>query len=228
MCRARGESVANPSAEVLALFGAGGDKGHAGKVDFLDGLPLDPACLELDVMSPHHPKYYQGKIEIPHDCEDPVSLPFLRIRPGSRFEIALLLRDARASREVLEEAKKWLLEGLSEWGLGAKTSSGYGVFEVARAGEGERRAEPEKTSAVPAAPTQRRKFVATIDSFSREEDFLFLRPEGDAKPIRVSLQRALARRGWKVRDIDQLRREKIRLDVELDANGEVLCLFERK
>jgi flagellar motor switch/type III secretory pathway protein FliN len=138
------------------------------------------------------------------------------------------LRDARASREVLEEAKKWLLEGLSEWGLGAKTSSGYGVFEVARAGEGDRRAEPGKASAAAAAPAQRRKFVATIDSWLEKEDSLLLRPEGEAEVIPVPLQRALQRAGLSVHKLRQLREQKIRLDVELDANGEVRTLLKRK
>jgi tRNA C32,U32 (ribose-2'-O)-methylase TrmJ len=121
-----------------------------------------------------------------------------------------------------------LLEGLSEWGLGAKTSSGYGVFEVARAGEGERRAEPGKASAAAAAPAQRRKFVATIESLLDKEDSLFLRPEGEAEVIRVSLRRALQRADLSSHKLRRLREQKIRLDVELDANGEVLSLFERK
>ncbi len=128
MCRELGCSVEEPAPEVLELFGEGGDKGHAGAVDFLDGIPLKAACLELEVMSPHHPKYYQGESPIPHDCEDPVPLPFLRIAPGSQFEIALVLRDRRAPREHLQRALEYLEKGLQEWGLGAKTSSGYGVF----------------------------------------------------------------------------------------------------
>lgn len=127
MTRALGGSVEEPPREVLQLFGEGGDEGHAGLVDFLDGIPIEADCLEPEVMSPHHPSYYQGKEEVPHDGEDPVPLYFLRIKPASRFEIALVGRRG-ASRRDLEKAEECLLQSLREMGLGGKTSSGYGLF----------------------------------------------------------------------------------------------------
>jgi hypothetical protein len=61
-----------------------------------------------------------------------------------------------------------------------------------------------------------------------KEDSLLLRPEGEAEVIRVPLQRALQRAGLSVHKLRQLREQKIRLDVELDANGEVRTLLKRK
>lgn len=113
--------------DALLVFGAGGDKGRAGAIDFLDGIPLRASCLERDVMTPHHMKYYSGSSAVPHDCEDPNPVNFLRIGVGSGFEIALLARTA-GEKPLLDKAMGWLETGLAEFGLGAKTSSGYGVF----------------------------------------------------------------------------------------------------
>ena len=39
-----------------------------------------------------------------------------------------LVKFASREKESLEKAKSWLLQGLTELGIGAKTSSGYGFF----------------------------------------------------------------------------------------------------
>lgn len=122
------------SDQILDLFGEGGDEGHVGRVAFLEGIPLGDEkgqiCLETDVMTPHHASYYSGK-EAPHDCEGPNPLPFLCIPPGQRFEIGLIFTrggDQNGPTYWLSEAKRWLINGLSQMGLGAKTSSNYGIM----------------------------------------------------------------------------------------------------
>jgi CRISPR-associated protein Cmr6 len=141
-----------PDADTLRLFGEAGDKGHPGLVDFLDGVPVDAACLERDVMSPHHMEYYSGRESIPHDCESPIPVKFLRIRVGAQFEIALLARgrDDKEAGHDLDAAERYLLEGLAELGLGAKTNSGYGVF--ARV-EGQTASQPLARESAPAKVT---------------------------------------------------------------------------
>ncbi len=132
---ARGKNPPCPPTEVLDLFGEGGDKGHEGRVAFLDGIPMGneagEVCLDLDVMTPHHPDYYGERLKHPHDCEGPNPLLFLCIPPGQRFEVGLVFtRESssmgRGASHWLGEAQKWLLKGLGEMGLGAKTTSGYG------------------------------------------------------------------------------------------------------
>lgn len=231
MCRELGCSVEEPTPQVLELFGEGGDKGHAGIVDFLDGIPLEAACLEREVMSPHHPKYYQGESPIPHDCEDPVPLPFLRIAPGSQFEIALVLRDRRAPREHLQRALEYLEKGLQEWGLGAKTSSGYGVFGKPSPTSEARRESPrgqaaqvttasgQPTSA--AAVAEAKKFVATIKTCDRSKNQLVLVAEQSGETITVSLDQALQRSGRNLGQLRGLKQRNQKFAVELDAAGAV-------
>jgi CRISPR-associated protein Cmr6 len=134
LARAAAEREGADAQEVDRLFGtprpgARSEESEAGAVDFLDGIPLDDDLLELDIMTPHHSSYYSGSIKWPHDCEEPTPLPFLRIRRDKTFEIALVHRTGGAG-EDLARARHFLLSGLGELGLGAKTTSGYGRFEV--------------------------------------------------------------------------------------------------
>jgi CRISPR type III-B/RAMP module RAMP protein Cmr6 len=133
LARAAAEREGADAQELDRLFGtprpgARSEEAEAGAVDFCDGIPLDDDLLELDIMTPHHSDYYSGKNRWPHDCEGPTPLTFLRIRRDKTFEIALVCR-SEGSREALERARHYLLLGLEEMGLGAKTTSGYGRFK---------------------------------------------------------------------------------------------------
>lgn len=166
-----------PDPETLRLFGEGGDTGHAGVVDFLDGIPLDPACLELDVMSPHHPDYYAGRNPVPHDCEDPVPLPFLRIKLGAQFELALVV-GPNGSAADLSVAERLLRAGLSELGLGAKTSSGYGLFGEPQQAE----SKPAEVSADARAAQTSREVIAVVKSFDAQH-VIFVDSAGQVLPL---------------------------------------------
>ena len=130
MWREKDPSAEEPPDEVLDLFGDGGDKGHIGCVEFLDGIPVSrEALLELDVMTPHHAAYYAGQIGVPHDCEGPNPLKFPVIPAGRVFEVALVYtRGGSGAQAELDKAERYLVKGLEEMGLGAKTTSGYGRF----------------------------------------------------------------------------------------------------
>jgi CRISPR-associated protein Cmr6 len=129
------------------------DLGKTGKID---GLPLEVpplGKLELDVVTVHHKHYYAEPAEpkdVPHsherwqrwkrdhdawerewgtapDIEEPVPNVFPAVAPGHIFTFALApLRGADA--QIVETARTWLATGLSVFGLGAKTSAGYGWF----------------------------------------------------------------------------------------------------
>lgn len=121
------------------LFGTTDDSGH---IIFHDAW-IDPASLTgqpnsgivLDVMTPHHSDYYSGKtyeagekkgtLIPPTDFDDPTPITFLSV--AGHFHIAVSCDVAG------EEGQKWaklafdlLAEALREWGVGGKTSSGYG------------------------------------------------------------------------------------------------------
>jgi|GEM_PF-4179283 len=130
-----------PPPEVTELFGVGGNLGHIGLVDFLDGIPLSESdILTLEVMTVHHMKYYSGETLYPHDCEGPNPVVFPVIKPGVEFEVALLCTRPEFAKdvigltpqEVLDQAARYLCLGLQQMGLGAKTTSGFGRFTCLR------------------------------------------------------------------------------------------------
>jgi hypothetical protein len=115
----------------------------AGNVSFLPAYPVDlPAGtdingtktptlgkLELDVVTCHHRDYYDGKRPTATDTEAPVPVVFPAVAPGHVFTFAM--RKLRtASDEDLQRARTWLQTGLQAFGLGAKTSAGYGWFNT--------------------------------------------------------------------------------------------------
>lgn len=112
--------------EFRKLFGT---TGAAGCAVFFDAIPTRLPKLELDIMNPHYPKYYQGP-EPPTDWQSPIPVYFLTVAPGTEFRFAVGWRgplndNARRLRGL---AREWLIKGLTELGAGAKTSAGYGYF----------------------------------------------------------------------------------------------------
>lgn len=112
--------------KVKPLRDAFGSIGSAGKVIFFDAIPANPAKLklDLDVMNPHYSDYYRGGNIPPADYLNPVPVFFLAIAPGSEFLFAV------ASKQVglATQAETWLRAGLTKTGVGAKTTSGYGLW----------------------------------------------------------------------------------------------------
>lgn len=101
----------------------------AGRAVFFDAIPARVPRLELDVMNPHFPKYYQGEAP-PTDWQSPVPVYFLTVAPNTEFRFAVGWRGALddEGRRLRDLAKTWLVSGLTELGAGAKTSAGYGYF----------------------------------------------------------------------------------------------------
>ena len=122
-----------------------GDTENAGYVVFFDalyipgsGFKADPKnhdkneqVLYPDIITVHHQAYYQGdKNAAPADWDSPIPVPFLSAT-GS-YLLALTAPDLNEA-----EAKDWLTttfqilaNALSERGIGAKTSSGYGRMKI--------------------------------------------------------------------------------------------------
>ncbi|BCW95548.1 MAG: type III-B CRISPR module RAMP protein Cmr6 [Fimbriimonadales bacterium] len=118
-------------AAIDALFGFSRDRdAAAGAVVFYDAW-YDPASVEgkpfhRDVITVHHPAYYGGGTAAPTDFDDPTPVPFIVIKPGARF---LCVLDA-PDHGWAEFARKTLLWGLGNLGVGAKTNAGYGYLTV--------------------------------------------------------------------------------------------------
>ena len=143
------------------LFGANDDSGH---IIFYDAW-IDPASLTgqsdlglvLDVMTPHHGEYYSGKNHPPSDFDDPNPIQFLSV--SGTFQVAVSVDVAG------DEGLKWtqlaldlLREALAAWGVGGKTSSGYGrlVPPTAHPAGNAESYNPRKPSSKPATARYKR------------------------------------------------------------------------
>ncbi|MFB3764881.1 MAG: type III-B CRISPR module RAMP protein Cmr6 [Methanotrichaceae archaeon] len=100
---------------------------QVGGAIFFDATPLNPPDLDLDVMNPHYPDYYQKGLP-PADWQSPVPIYFLALKPGVRFAFAVGWRRPSDDRRLLSLGVGWLKAGLQELGVGAKTAAGYGYF----------------------------------------------------------------------------------------------------
>ena len=130
--RQQSEEVQKLADDFRAVFGT---TAAAGRAVFFDAIPAtDPKTktkpkLDLDVMNPHFPQYYQGKAP-PTDWQSPVPVYFLTVAPNTEFRFAVGWRGALddEGRRLRKLARDWLIAGLTELGAGAKTSAGYGYF----------------------------------------------------------------------------------------------------
>ncbi len=110
------------------LFGTTED---GGVITFHDAWLLPQSLdgsLRLDVMTPHHPNWQTGEAP-PTDFDSPNPVSFLSVT--GTFEVRLSWSGPAATPE--DRAEAWtelamqlLREALAEWGVGGKTSSGYG------------------------------------------------------------------------------------------------------
>ncbi len=111
------------------LFGTTDDSGciifHDGW--FVPDSEIEP--LKLDVMTPHHPKWLDGSVP-PTDFDSPNPVPFLSV--AGQFHVAVSWRGPAGdkSRNRTELALSLVADALNSWGVGGKTTSGYGRLAV--------------------------------------------------------------------------------------------------
>lgn len=115
-------------ADLNRLFGT---LDQAGSVIFFDAIPLKgQAKLELDVMTPHYPDYYQ-KNRPPSNDQSPVPITFLTVAKTT-FAFAIAPRTPTpGDRADTVLALALLKQALADYGVGGKTSAGYGYFRQA-------------------------------------------------------------------------------------------------
>lgn len=107
-----------------------GTTAEAGYITFHDALYVPKSGggrpLRPDVITVHHPDYYQNKNKPPADWDDPNPVPFLTATGNYLIAIS-----AVPGCEVwLSQTWRILRLALKEEGIGAKTSSGYGRMEL--------------------------------------------------------------------------------------------------
>jgi CRISPR-associated protein Cmr6 len=111
------------------LFGTTDDSGCIIFHDAWLVLDSEQQPLKLDVMTPHHLNWLDGSMP-PTDFDSPNPVPFLSV--SGRFHVAVSWCGPAS-----DQAQSWrdlaltcLREALLHWGIGGKTSSGYGRLEV--------------------------------------------------------------------------------------------------
>jgi CRISPR-associated protein Cmr6 len=143
-----------PGADYRALFGSpdaeeddamrerGFDAGaSAGRVIFHDALYVPESAdgdrpFAADVLTVHQKCYYDSSGgSWPNDYENPTPIAFLTVRPGAKFLFAL-----SGPADCTALAEQLLREALEKWGVGGKTSAGYGrLISAARSTDGRAR-----------------------------------------------------------------------------------------
>jgi len=103
-----------------------GTQDQVGKVQFWDGFPVGVPALKIDITNNHFQDYYsdiKGQTA-PSDDMNPNPVPFIVVDSDSEFYFPVVAPD----QDTLQQAVKFLKEALEEWGIGAKSSVGYGMF----------------------------------------------------------------------------------------------------
>lgn len=119
----KSEKIEDDNAIVQQIFGTQKD---AGTVIFFDAMPVNGnVALVLDIMNCHYPAYY-GEKKLPTNDQSPNPITFLTVT-NTTFMFALAPRTPEDIQNV-ELAKQWLQTALQKYGIGGKTSAGYGYF----------------------------------------------------------------------------------------------------
>ena len=110
-----------------------GTNDESGCVVFHDAW-IAPESLEagtvlmLDVMTPHHGSYYLkgGEANPPADTDAPIPVTFLSVTGDFRLALSVIAGTAEEQKQWGDLAMELLIQAVSEWGAGGKTSAGYG------------------------------------------------------------------------------------------------------
>lgn len=109
------------------IFGTTEDQGH---IIFHDALVVSQGWnVWRDIMTPHHQDYYGDKgSSAPTDFDSPVPVSFLSV--SGSFQVVIECDDpSEEGQEWLRLARDLVKEALDKWGVGGKTSSGYGQLK---------------------------------------------------------------------------------------------------
>ncbi len=141
------DKIENDNKEVKRIFGS---QEQAGTVLFFDAMPLDgKVSFVLDIMNPHYPDYYSGT-KPPTNDQSPNPITFLTVT-NSTFTFALAPRNPNNTKhkEDVETVKGGLQGALQKYGIGGKTSAGYGYLKVVKEGEIVHAKKPEEKTSQP-------------------------------------------------------------------------------
>jgi CRISPR-associated protein Cmr6 len=115
-------SAIHNSAKEKKIFG---DKGEVGGAIFLDAYPVkcDDGILIKEVMTPHYKKGIKTELDV-----TPIPIIFAAVKKGTEFKTAILFDDELSEELILDAARA--VGFASRYGVGRKTTRGYGKFSV--------------------------------------------------------------------------------------------------
>jgi hypothetical protein len=105
-----------------------GTTDESGCILFYDGWLVpgsESAPLKLDVMTPHHLHWLDGSAP-PTDFDSPNPVPFLSVSGTFLIAVSWCGPESDQATRWTALAAQCLQQGLEHWGVGGKTSSGYG------------------------------------------------------------------------------------------------------
>lgn len=121
------EELALKDEKFSRLFGTSEDTGKRGEIIFLDAFPIEAPTLMFESFTPHYGKYYRSSgANPPTDYDRPNPLFFPCITETS-FQV-YIGKSGNISDEELNEMKLHFKNAMHFMGMGAKTSSGYGIM----------------------------------------------------------------------------------------------------
>ena len=173
-------------------------RGLRGGVTFLDGLYVPPdgaekeRCYAPDVLTVHQKPYYDthGAAQ-PNDWNSPVPVQFLTVKPHVRFLLAL-----EGPPRATALAMKLLLDALSKWGVGAKTSLGYGAMTRDCEKEKQMQREDEEREQREREAAERVERLAAMSPIEREiQEILDARADKAMSEI-VTIIRKVQKNHW--------------------------------
>jgi len=127
----KNEAKALKDKDFVYIFG---DEDNAGKIIFFDAFPIEKPTISVDVMNPHYSDYYSGDKQPPADYLSPIPIFFLTV-VDTCFQFAIAIKDNNKvdttlkGNTIKDIVDKYLVESLSEHGIGAKTAVGYGYLK---------------------------------------------------------------------------------------------------
>ncbi len=134
----------SPDLNIL-LHVLSGSTDAAGYITFFDAWFVPESAqgkpLGMDVLTPHHPEYYSsdGKNGWPSDFNDPNPVRYVSAK--GKYLVAI----QGPNREWTDQAWKLLIRALEDWGVGGKTSSGYGRIKRVPVKEDGAKSETERS-----------------------------------------------------------------------------------
>src|SRR6266516_81436 len=154
----------NDHPDIKRIFGTQKD---SGTVIFLDAMPQKgKAQLILDIMNPHYPDYYRtqqsSQPSAPTNDQKPNPVAFLTVT-DTTFVFAVAPRNPKIEQHKTdtEQVSRLLQQALQKYGVGGKTSAGYGYFKDIKDGQGASSVDQVSQSvstvkpAQPSAPAER-------------------------------------------------------------------------